>query len=246
VSSEAPRRAWLGHSAVPLLFLVLAASTGIHTGENLSHAVTAPSGRAWLLAAYGILRTGVALAFALFTFGRATPHRRARRPVAFLACAAAMGAVVAFADPSPSTPEGVVIAGELIAVCFCAWMLTSVISLGRCFGVLPEARGLVTRGPYRLVRHPVYLGEIGACTGLAVAAASPLNAALLAVLVLAQLVRMGFEEQALEEAFPVDYAEYASRTPRLLPLIGMKQPSSGFGQARTALHRARVDATPGA
>jgi len=92
-----------------------------------------------------------------------------------------------------------------------------VLALGRCFGVLPEARGLVTRGPYRLVRHPVYLGEIAALTGLTIAAPAPVHVAMLAVFIFAQLTRMRLEEAALTEAFP-EYAAYAARTSRLLPL----------------------------
>ena len=60
-------------------------------------------------------------------------------------------------------------------------MLVAALALGRCFGVLPEARGLVTHGPYRLVRHPLYLGELAAMGGLLVASPSPRNLALGAV-----------------------------------------------------------------
>ncbi|HMK65955.1 MAG TPA: methyltransferase [Thermodesulfobacteriota bacterium] len=35
--------------------------------------------------------------------------------------------------------------------------LASLLSLGRCFGIWPALRGLTTRGPYRLIRHPMYL-----------------------------------------------------------------------------------------
>ena len=39
--------------------------------------------------------------------------------------------------------------------------------LGRSISLLPEARRLVTRGPYALVRHPLYLGEMVAVAGIA-------------------------------------------------------------------------------
>jgi protein-S-isoprenylcysteine O-methyltransferase Ste14 len=41
----------------------------------------------------------------------------------------------------------------------------SLLSLGRWFGVWPAFRGLATRGPYRLVRHPMYLAYMLADIG---------------------------------------------------------------------------------
>jgi protein-S-isoprenylcysteine O-methyltransferase Ste14 len=209
---SAPLARW----GVPVLFGIAAASSGLQAVDKLGQALTQPSSRALMVALYGLLQTSVAFAFAWFTVGRAAPRRPARTPVAFLACALPMAAVIAFTAPGGSAAEGVMLAGELVAVASCAWLLVSVLSLGRCFGVLPEARGLVTSGPYRFVRHPVYLGEIGACAGLAIAAPTYGNAAIFAALVIAQNVRMRLEERALTQAFP-EYAEYVASTPRLLP-----------------------------
>ena len=88
--------------------------------------------------------------------------------------------------------------------------------LGRCFGVLPDARGLVTGGPYRLVRHPLYLGELGAVAGIAVAASDLRNVLAFSALVAAQIARARLEERTLVRAFP-EYAEYRRRTPMLVP-----------------------------
>jgi len=57
-------------------------------------------------------------------------------------------------------------AGGLPLVTLAACLsLASLLSLGRRFGVYPALRGLVTRGPYRLVRHPMYLAYVIADIG---------------------------------------------------------------------------------
>jgi protein-S-isoprenylcysteine O-methyltransferase Ste14 len=156
--------------------------------------------------------------------------------MAFAACAAAVLAVLAMAEPPRDTPQLLLAAGDTVAVLGCVWQLVSVLALGRCFGLLPEARGLVRRGPYRLVRHPVYLGEIVALVGLTIAAPVPQNAILLAVLVGAQLVRARYEERALADAFP-EYIGYMQTTRRLLPLLRRRAVTPAATDAGAAINR---------
>jgi len=57
-------------------------------------------------------------------------------------------------------------AGGLLLVTLAACLsLASLLSLGRRFGVFPALRGLMTKGPYRLVRHPMYLAYVIADIG---------------------------------------------------------------------------------
>lgn len=99
-----------------------------------------------------------------------------------------------------------------------AFSLWSLAHLGRRFGVLADARGLVVSGPYRLVRHPLYLGELVNLLGLVVAADRwllPLVSWL--VLLGVQVIRSGYEEKVLTSAFD-EYRSYAARvTHRIVP-----------------------------
>jgi len=88
--------------------------------------------------------------------------------------------------------------------------------LGRSFSMMAEARRLVTSGPYRFVRHPLYLAEELAIIGIFMQFASAWTALLLAVQIAFQLRRMHNEEVVLTETFP-EYAAYRRRTARLIP-----------------------------
>jgi protein-S-isoprenylcysteine O-methyltransferase Ste14 len=92
----------------------------------------------------------------------------------------------------------------------------ALIFLGRSISLLPEARRLVTGGPYALVRHPLYLGEMVAIAGIALQHLSVWALVLLLLTGALQLRRMKYEEQVLFQSFP-EYADYMARTVRLVP-----------------------------
>ncbi len=82
----------------------------------------------------------------------------------------------------------------------------------------PTEGGLVTRGPYRWVRHPIYLAIlVFMWTG--VASRGDILAVLMAIVATAGIaVRIGTEEALVVEHYP-EYVEYARRTKRLIPFV---------------------------
>jgi protein-S-isoprenylcysteine O-methyltransferase Ste14 len=98
------------------------------------------------------------------------------------------------------------------------YTLWALLYLRRSFSILPEARRLITGGPYRLSRHPLYLGEGLAAIGLALPIASAAGWLLIACFLGAQVLRIHFEEAVLSRQFPTEYAEYRSRVPRYFPI----------------------------
>jgi len=51
-------------------------------------------------------------------------------------------------------------AGLVLLTLAACLSLVSLLTLGKRFGIRPAMRGLATRGPYRLVRHPMYLAYL--------------------------------------------------------------------------------------
>jgi protein-S-isoprenylcysteine O-methyltransferase Ste14 len=88
--------------------------------------------------------------------------------------------------------------------------------LGTSFSILPEARKLVTGGPYALVRHPLYSVEIITIIGTAMQFQAPWSWAIAALVVALLWIRSHFEEQVLARAYP-EYGEYRARTKRFIP-----------------------------
>jgi protein-S-isoprenylcysteine O-methyltransferase Ste14 len=84
-------------------------------------------------------------------------------------------------------------------------------TLRRAFSITVEARTLVTRGPYRWIRHPIYAGEIATATAVALWRFSPANVIWLALFVAIQLLRAYWEERKLAHHF-TDYAPWARRS----------------------------------
>jgi protein-S-isoprenylcysteine O-methyltransferase Ste14 len=90
------------------------------------------------------------------------------------------------------------------------------LTLGRSFGLMPANRGVVCRGIYRVVRHPIYAGYLVTHAAFLVAHPTTWNCGLILTSDAALLVRAMFEERTL--ARDAEYADYMQQVRwRVLP-----------------------------
>ena len=111
--------------------------------------------------------------------------------------------------------------GCLLAVAGAALVLRSRAELGPAWSFAPKAdqnTGLVTTGPYRLVRHPIYLGLALLAMGEALAFGSwPAILIVLSAIVPTFGWRASAEEKLLSRAFGEPYEVYRQRTKMIIP-----------------------------
>jgi protein-S-isoprenylcysteine O-methyltransferase Ste14 len=103
----------------------------------------------------------------------------------------------------------------LAAAVLCLWPLWY---LRRSFSLEPEARTLVTSGPYRLARHPIYTVYLLINAGILLRHLTVPFAIVLGAWVVLLLIRVRYEEGVLSAAFP-EYTEYRRRV-RAFGVIG--------------------------
>jgi protein-S-isoprenylcysteine O-methyltransferase Ste14 len=115
------------------------------------------------------------------------------------------------------------LSGCLIALAGAALVLRSRTALGAAWSLLPKAdqdMGLVTTGPYRIVRHPIYLGLTLLATGQAFAFGSwPALFIVLFGIVPTFVWRARAEETLLSRTFGERYDLYRRRTKMIIPYL---------------------------
>jgi protein-S-isoprenylcysteine O-methyltransferase Ste14 len=202
-----------------VLYLLIATSKGLAAAGGLRDILDGTHGAAQ---AVRVLHYGSGVLFfailGVMMFVRKEPIRRERRLVGWVLPFAVM-AILAFVGGAPVQDHGtaVMVVATLFVVTGTAFTIYALRHLGRHFGVVSDVRGLVTSGPYRWVRHPLYAGETLTIIGLVLAVATPFTIAVFAAGMTFQIIRARVEEQALTAAFP-EYTAYAARTPMLIPL----------------------------
>jgi protein-S-isoprenylcysteine O-methyltransferase len=104
-----------------------------------------------------------------------------------------------------------------------SWRWHSILYLGKYFTVdvrVQPRQPVIDTGPYRLIRHPAYLGSLLMCIGTGLTFAHPVAALFMFVpTTLVFLYRIRIEERLLLEKLGAPYAAYLVRTKRLVPFV---------------------------
>ncbi len=129
----------------------------------------------------------------------------------------AIGGTLAFLLVRPSqialAPQAVGLALQVVGI---AVQVVGKAALGRSFGAVAANRGVVIAGPYRLVRHPIYLGYLISHVGFIITNLSLRNGLIYGVGYALQIGRIVAEERVLRR--DPTYEAYCARVKhRLLP-----------------------------
>jgi len=116
------------------------------------------------------------------------------------------------------SPSPLVVAPQLAAVALMIWARVTFGRRSFHFAANPTPGGLVTWGPYRFIRHPIYTAVCLFVTAGAAAHPSWRTCLLVAIVWGGAIARMFCEERLLAARYP-EYRQYAATTSRMIPRV---------------------------
>ena len=109
-------------------------------------------------------------------------------------------------DVTPLVPD---VATAMVSAIGLGLVVVGKMALGRSFGLVPANRGVVVRGPYTFVRHPIYTGYLITHVAFFIADPIPWNAVVILIADTALILRALMEERVLSA--DVEYQGYCRR-----------------------------------
>ena len=97
-------------------------------------------------------------------------------------------------------------------------MLVTIRHLGGSFSLVPQARSVVQTGPYRWIKHPLYLAEEIAILGVVLQYLTPITVTVFVLHIGVQVCRIVYEEDLLRRNCP-EYSSYEASRWRLVPYV---------------------------
>lgn len=198
-SSRAGFRHAIGNVCLALLFFValIPAKTQYHSGI---------ANDIWLV--------GAAL-MGVLSLVR-VPPRSAMVNIRSILATTAMMVMPALMRPGAASAGLLANAAVVVEIAGVAFTQVSRLYLGRRFGLLPANRGIVSTGPFRLVRHPIYSGWLVLTIGFLMAYPTVRNIGMLVLSMPFLIWRIALEEEHLVQ--DPEYLAYTKRTRyRLIP-----------------------------
>jgi protein-S-isoprenylcysteine O-methyltransferase Ste14 len=134
-------------------------------------------------------------------------------PLVDRTAAARLVTAASLAGPMLLRPYGTALISDALTTSVTAAGVALVVfgkaALGRSFGLAPANRGVVVRGPYRIVRHPIYAGYLVVHVGFLLAHPAWQNVALAVASDAALIIRAFMEERVLQT--DAAYRSYCAR-----------------------------------
>jgi protein-S-isoprenylcysteine O-methyltransferase Ste14 len=113
-------------------------------------------------------------------------------------------------------------AGLGLTILGCLFAIWARVTLGKNWSGLPKVKQeheLILKGPYALVRHPIYSGLLLALAGTFLANGRLGGVLIWVLMAISYAIKMRQEERLMYETFPDAYPEYKQKVKALIPGI---------------------------